>query len=376
MCISIDIQIYCTYYTVIVTVTLDLPNSSAVRYMTKPALAFRVPVIGALDPPAASPSALQTVSCPACMTFAACATLENFYSYGLYQCSACQLQFWEPRKMPDSRWYSAMYGQRNSRVLPLEPGHRFFLSDPLAPRCGRLLDVGCGTGNFLRAAADAGYSASGLELDPVAAQLARRQSLRGRVFPVPLESFRISHPNEIFDLVTFFEVLEHQADPHSFLAEIRSCLRPRGFIALSVPNRERWQTSLDPLDYPPNHFLRWNAHSLQSVLRANGFSVQSMKHEKPTLAYTAQQINNKFRSGLSRKLVPELPGWFRDEIQEDLAKKEKRNDARRSLRSRAVETLAHAKHAACFPIPLVTLPFVRWGRLAGPYLYCLARKLD
>jgi SAM-dependent methyltransferase len=261
-------------------------------------------------------------------------------------------------------------------VPPLEPGHRFFLADPLAPRCGRLLDVGCGTGNFLRATTDAGYSTSGIELDPEAAQLARSHCRRGRVFEIPLDSFRAKHPNEVFDLVTFFEVLERQADPHSFLTEVRACLQPRGFIALSVPNRERWQTSMDPLDYPPNHFLRWNADSLQSVLKTHGFSVLSMKKEKPTLAYAAQQIDNEFRSGLCRKLAPELPGWFRDEIQQDPAQKTERNQARTSLRSRALRILAYAKHAACFPIAAATLPFVRWSCLAGPYLYCLARKLD
>jgi SAM-dependent methyltransferase len=310
------------------------------------------------------------------MASAAPVSAENFYSYGLHECSACHLQFWEPRKMPDARSYSAVYRQRNSRILPLEPGHRFFLGDTLAPRCGRLLDVGCGTGNFLRAACDAGYSASGLEFDPVAAQLARRHSPRGRVFALPLESFRTRHPNEIFDLITFFAVLERQADPHHFLAEIRGCLRPRGFIALSVPNRERWQTSMDPLDYPPNSFLRWNPVSLQSVLKAHGFSVLSIKKEKPTLAYTAQQINNKFSSGLWRKRAPELPGYFRDEIQQEPARKAGRNEVRPSLRAHTLETLAHAKHAACFPVALATLPFVRWCRLAGPYLYCLARKLD
>lgn len=34
------------------------------------------------------------------------------------------------------------------------------------------------------------------------------------------------------------------------------CLRPQGFVALSVPDRERWQTSQDALESPTNHFLR------------------------------------------------------------------------------------------------------------------------
>jgi hypothetical protein len=143
-----------------------------------------------------------------------------------------------------------------------------------------------------------------------------------------------------------------------------------------VPNRERWQTSLDALDYPPNHFLRWNSASLQPALKAHGFSVLSIKTEKPSLAYTAQQINNKLRSGISRSLAPDLPHWFRDEIQEDPERKARRNNVQPSLRTRVVQMLGRAKHAACFPMALAAIPYVRWGKFFGPYLYCLARKLD
>jgi len=278
--------------------------------------------------------------------------------------------------MPDARWYAAMYPERNERLLPLEPGHKLFLSDPLAPRCGRLLDVGCGTGNFLIASLLAGYAVSGIELDPAAARLAARFCPRARVFPLPLESFRSHFPNDVFDVLTVFEVLEHQADPAPFLAEVRSCLRPRGFLALSVPNRNRWQTSMDALDYPPNHLLRWSPDSLAAALHANGFSIMSIKQERPSLGYTAQQFNSRLRSGWSRSLAPELPGWFRDEIQEDPVKKEQRNRAGLSLRTRVVQFLGRVKYAACFPLAAAALPYVRGRRYVGPYLYCLARKLE
>src|SRR5947207_427315 len=171
--------------------------------MAYPALAFRIPVAEPLRSPAFSDSQPDSY-CPVCMHSAFVNIVENFYSFGLRECAGCRLQFWEPRQMPDARWYSAMYGERNSRILPLEPGHNFFLRDALAPGCGRLLDVGCGTGNFLLAASDAGYSASGIELDPGAARFAARHCPRGRVFPLPLESFRSHHPNEVFDVFRFF----------------------------------------------------------------------------------------------------------------------------------------------------------------------------
>ncbi|HEY1423520.1 MAG TPA: hypothetical protein VGF20_08715 [Candidatus Acidoferrum sp.] len=182
-----------------------------------------------------------------------------------------RLKFWNPRKMPDACWYSAMYGERNSRVLPLEPGHRFFLADMLAPRCGRLLDVGRGTGNFVRAAWEAGYFASGVELDPAAASFATRYCPRGHILGLPLESFHSQYPTM----------------------------------------SSMWL-----------HFSKYIFRSIGTPGRAQ------------------------------------------------------RNGVRPALRTRAVRMLGRAKHAACFPIALAALPYVKYRRLAGPYLYCLARKLD
>lgn len=140
--------------------------------------------------------------------------------------------------MPDACWYEQMYRGRDEKLLPLEPGHKYFLKDALAPRGGELLDIGCGTGNFLAAARDAGYRVTGIELDRKAASFAKERLGLQRVLPLTIADFVQQTANETFDVVTFFEVLEHQAEPAEFLRGVKACLKPRGTIALSVPNRE------------------------------------------------------------------------------------------------------------------------------------------
>src|SRR6266436_761910 len=110
--------------------------------------ARRVPEVerGRLSKAAAAPV------CPACKETSREAAIERYGSHELFGCGACGLQFWEPRRMPDACWYEQMYGGRDENLLPLEPGHKYFLADPLAARGGELLDIGCGTGNFLAAA--------------------------------------------------------------------------------------------------------------------------------------------------------------------------------------------------------------------------------
>jgi SAM-dependent methyltransferase len=278
--------------------------------------------------------------------------------------------------MPDARWYEQMYGGRDEKLLALEPGHKYFLADPLAPRGGELLDIGCGTGNFLAAARDAGYAVTGTELDRNAANFAKTQLKLPRVLGLTISEFVEQHEGVKFDVVTFFEVLEHQAAPAEFVKQVKSCLRPRGYIGLSVPNRERWLTGPDVLDHPPNHFLRWNADSLRKFLGAHGFEILSVKEQPASVMHSAQMINMALRTGLSQKAEGNTPTSFRDVMQMAPEEAAKALQTKPTLRQRAMQLLGRAKAAACVPLAVAAYPYVRMRGYKGTYLYLLARLLQ
>jgi SAM-dependent methyltransferase len=275
--------------------------------------------------------------------------------------------------MPDVGWYEQMYGGRDEKLLPLEPGHRFFLSDPKAPRHGDLLDVGCGTGNFLAAAREAGYQVTGTELDRNAAKFAKEEIGLPRVLGLTISEFAKQRTDEKFDVVTLFEVLEHQAAPTEFLSNVKSCLRPRGYIALSVPNRERWLTGPDVLDYPPNHFLRWNAAALKGILSAQGFETLSVREQPAGIAHTAQMINMSLRTGLSGKVAGQPIAIFRDVMQMEPQEAAAALKTAPTPKQRAVQLLGRIKSAACVPLAVAIYPYVRMHGYKGTYLYFLAR---
>jgi 2-polyprenyl-3-methyl-5-hydroxy-6-metoxy-1,4-benzoquinol methylase len=312
--------------------------------------------------------------CPACSEASREEAIEQHGRYKLFGCGACGLQFWEPREMPDARWYEQMYGGRDEKLLPLEPGHKYFLEDALAPRSGKLLDIGCGTGNFLAAAREAGFDVTGIELDHNAASFARQRLGLERVFPLTISEFAERHAEERFDVVTFFEVLEHQAAPVEFLRKVKGCVQPGGVIALSVPNPERWLTGPDVLDYPPNHFLRWNAASLRKCLGAQGFDVLSIREQPAGLAHTAQMINMALRTGMSKTAAGKEPASFRDVMQMPPDQAEEVLRAKPTARQRATEILGWIKYAVCLPLAMAAYPYVRMRGFKGTYLYCLARK--
>src|SRR2546425_9016417 len=284
--------------------------------------------------------------CPACGEITREPAVEEFGRYHLFGCVACGLQFWEPREMPGARWYEQMYGGRDEKLLPLEPGHKYFLADPLAPRSGELLDIGCGTGNFLAAARDAGYRVTGTELDGKAARFAKERVGLRRVFPLTISEFAGQHAEEKFDVVTFFEVLEHQAAPVEFLQKVSLVLKPQGTIALSVPNRERWMTGPDVLDYPPNHFLRWNTAALRKFLSAQGFEVLSIREEPDGLVHTSQMINMALRTGISQPAEGEASTSFRDVIQMTPDQADSVLRAKPTTRQRVMQPLGRLTAAA------------------------------
>ena len=315
------------------------------------------------------------LACPACGTQGQASPTEDFHQSSLYACSACDLHFWHPVSMPDASWHEMAYQGRDQTAMPLEPGHRFFLGDPKAPKCGRLLDLGCGVGNFLAAARDVGFEVSGIELNQNAMRFAREHYGLRDVSAMRPEEFLAAHPTEKFDVVTFFEVLEHQEDPQSFLNIASECLAAQGFLALSVPNRSRWQKGIETLDYPPNHLTRWSPRALKNFLERNGFDVLTMRQEPLGIRRAAQVLSSSFRTGLVSRVAGEQPPVLAD-LAEMKPEQMKQTMERVTNHPghRLAARLVNLKNLALLPAAGLLLPYLRFRGETGLYLYCLARK--
>jgi SAM-dependent methyltransferase len=279
--------------------------------------------------------------------------------------------------MPNADWHEHTYQNRDQTALPLEPGHRFFLSDPKAPKNGRLLDLGCGVGNFLAVARDSGFDVTGVELNPSAVRFARETYGLSEIFAMRPEEFHAANPDKTFDVVTFFEVLEHQDDPQGFLKVAQESLASGGYIALSVPNRTRWQKGVETLDYPPNQLTRWSPLALRNFLEKNGFEVLSMRQEPLTINRAAQVLSTGLRTGLVAKIAGEKPRSPSDLAALPRAEMEKVMDGMdRKPGHRLAARLAAWKTLAMIPAATAPLTFLRMRGFTGLYLYCLARKRD
>jgi SAM-dependent methyltransferase len=138
---------------------------------------------------------------------------------------------------------------------------------------GRLLDVGCATGDFLVAAQERGWAAQGVELSGHAAGVARRRRVDVRVGTLRNARF----PDAAFDVVTMLDVIEHLNDPMAELRETRRVLRPGGIICVETPNWDsiyrrvlgrRWAAL-----QPRLHLLYFDRTTLREALSRAGFQV-------------------------------------------------------------------------------------------------------
>jgi SAM-dependent methyltransferase len=98
----------------------------------------------------------------------------------------------------------------------------------------RLLDVGCAAGTFMTFARQAGWQTTGVEVGEATAQAARSRGLDVHTGTLR-DAFPELEPGS-FELVTFWDVLEHVRDPRDELALTRQLLRPGGTIAATMPN--------------------------------------------------------------------------------------------------------------------------------------------
>jgi len=138
---------------------------------------------------------------------------------------------------------------------------------------GRLLDVGSGDGSWLARMRDLGWRVEGQELDPSAAEHARRTyDLEVRVGSLK----DLAYADQTFDAITLSHVIEHVYEPVALLAECRRILKPGGRLVALTPNvasfgHRHFGRAWVALD-PPRHLFLFSPVTLTEVARRSGFT--------------------------------------------------------------------------------------------------------
>lgn len=174
--------------------------------------------------------------------------------FSVRQCEACNLIFLSPR--PDSNELMDFYPDsyiayskpldEASKLDKINRAYGLWKRLKFVNRFvkkGRLLDVGCATGAFLEVVSESNqdWTLHGAEPSEYAAQVAR-QATNAEIYTGMLEDAH--YPDNYFDAITLWDVLEHVFEPLETLQEIRRILKPEGVLVFSIPNIDSWDAAI------------------------------------------------------------------------------------------------------------------------------------
>lgn len=271
--------------------------------------------------------------CPACARPGRKLSLLVESRYRLHRCAGCGTQFFRV----ESHGATGALHSRDRSEYWQEPG-KFDVYGSLAVRegyarryqtvlddaeralgpAGSILDVGCGTGNFLQFARGRGMRAVGLDLDENAVRAARRRGLEA----YPIEELDTLQGVDHLDALSMWDVVEHLIDPHATLRAVLPRVREGGMLIFETPDgdfplrhlilrlhavsRGRWNLSR-PMYYW-EHKVYFTERGLRALLERLGCEIVSVRRatsvrEKMAAVFTTGSRRNA-RAG--RRLLSAL----------------------------------------------------------------------
>jgi len=231
--------------------------------------------------------------------------------FEIWECGSCSLRF--TQDAPDQQSIHGFYKAENyishtntskgliNRLYLLVRGRTLALKRRLictqtGVAQGRLLDIGAGTGAFVREMQVHGWEVTGLEPDEEAR--ARALALHD-VHLKPLAELDHLEPNR-YEAISMWHVLEHVHDLHACVEQLKVLLKPGGVIFIAVPN----YTSHDGVYYGadwaaydvPRHLYHFSPQSMKQLLEIHQLKLRS---EKPMWfdAFYISMISEQYSRG-------------------------------------------------------------------------------
>lgn len=212
--------------------------------------------------------------------------LEGFQSYNwLVKCKKCGLVYSSDLSADPRDVMGHFYDERNlahrkliQSVLFRVARRRFsWLMKQISIVKGRLLEIGCGTGEFLAIARNYGWQVDGVELSK-SFSVAARDWYQLDLYNNYLSNIKFD--NAGFDVVVLLHVFEHLTDPLEFLKQVSPLVNPGGWLFIVVPNLQSWTDrqfgKASPTIIKMDHFFHYDTATLQAMLSRSEFKPQDV----------------------------------------------------------------------------------------------------
>lgn len=238
---------------------------------------------------------------------------DGIDSVGLYECQKTKYRFFYPHSISG---VASLYEhlQQRKGYYRLKNEHEEALR--FINRGDSVLEIGCGEGLFIQALRSQHINGQGLEFNELAVEKARGAGLR--VLKEDISAFAWKN-KEAFDVVCFFQVLEHIPHVNKFLEAAIYALKKGGVLIIGVPNNNPFLFKNDKwhaLNLPPHHMGLWDSESLAKLATCYPLKIVEIKveHLRPEdLRYYAEINSDVFRlkNGLTWLFLRIWPGFLR-----------------------------------------------------------------
>ena len=248
--------------------------------------------------------------------------LVSIETYSIVSCDNCGLRFTNPR--PTSQRIHQFYRSEKyvshsnvtkgvvnflyQKVRKHTIRKKIQFINSLSPEQRNILDIGCGTGEFLNACKQSGWNTKGFEPNDTA----RDYAIKHYKLAVINKQELLSLPENSFDIITMWHVLEHVHDLEQRMKEVYRLVKPNGTVIIAVPNclsldAELYKENWAGYDVP-RHLYHFTPNTITQLVHNFGMNVVKMLPMKFD-SYYVSMLSEKYKNGSNNYLKAIWNGW-------------------------------------------------------------------
>lgn len=220
------------------------------------------------------------------------------------QCAQCSLIFFDPPFYGDAKFYEKL--SMHSWYYETNKWEFEVASQIIAEHNpASVLEIGCGSGNFLDMIQDVAGHVEGLDINEDAIRKCRSKGITAC-------KGNIESLNNTYDFIALFEVLEHLNGLSDIFEKLLARLNPDGRLIIAVPNPEGYlkEVDINLLDMPPHHNSSWPKETFEYVagmhgLHIEGYFLEPIRycHYVGLLGSIVQEVRNTSPKSLKGRMI-------------------------------------------------------------------------
>lgn len=269
----------------------------------------------------------ELFKCPICESnsFSIALIAKDYFftqeTFQIMKCNSCEFLFTNPRpNSAELNWYyqtDEYLSHDTTKKTGLSVIYSFFRNVSIKRKYsliskikfnGKILDIGCGTGEVLKYFNQKGWETLGIEPAETPRNFA--------VSEYGLSVFNENHLDKLqtasFDIITMWHVLEHVSDLNERISQVKRILKNDGTLIIAVPNSKSW----DARHYKnywaawdlPRHLYHFSSVSIANLMSKHSLSIKKIQPLKFD-SYYVSMLSEKYQSGKTNYVKSVLNGF-------------------------------------------------------------------